>query len=114
MTRPEREGGGASSDTTPVARSWSERLDDPDEPLYTVAVVCDLLGLDSQTLRRLGVALEHGNARPSGNQRRYSRSDIESLAAAVALVQEGIQPNAVGRILDLERQVEVLSRRRAR
>ena len=96
----------------PFARSWSERIDDPDELLYTVAVACDLLGLDSQTLRRLGTALDHNNARPSGNQRRYSRRDIEGLAAALELVEEGFQPSAVGRILDLERQVEELAEQR--
>ncbi|HKY16293.1 MAG TPA: MerR family transcriptional regulator [Microthrixaceae bacterium] len=97
-----------------MARSWSERLEDPDEALYTVAVTCDLLGLDSQTLRRLGEALDHSNARPSGNQRRYSRRDIEALAAAVELMEQGIQPNAINRILDLERRIDDLTENRAR
>lgn len=33
--------------------AWRTRLDDPAEPLFTMAVVCELLATDSQTVRRL-------------------------------------------------------------
>ena len=50
-----------ANQSTSVAEdaSWRARLDDDDEPLYTVAVVCELLSTDSQTLRRLGDAISH-------------------------------------------------------
>jgi MerR family transcriptional regulator/heat shock protein HspR len=84
-------------------RPWQERLNDPDEPLYTVGVAADLLGVDAQTIRRLQVAAVQSSARPSGNQRR--RRDLEMLAAAAELSRDGIAAPAIGRILDLERRV---------
>jgi MerR family transcriptional regulator/heat shock protein HspR len=89
--------------------SWQERLDDPDEPLYTVGVVSDLLGLDTQTLRRLEDAISHASARPSGNQRRYSRRDLEALADAARLASEGNAPAAIATILALERRITELT-----
>jgi MerR family transcriptional regulator/heat shock protein HspR len=86
-------------------RPWQQRLDDPDEPLYTVGVAADLLGVDAQTIRRLQGAAVHASARPSGNQRRYSRRDLEILAAAAVLSKDGINAAAIGRILELERRV---------
>ena len=52
MSRP-RAKAGADPDAT-RARSWQERIGDPDEPVFTVGVAADLLGVDAQTLRRLG------------------------------------------------------------
>ena len=109
MTQRTGRGGGSQPGAAPAPRSWAERIEDPDEPLYTVAVVGDLLGIDSQTLRRLGAAISQTSARPSGNQRRYSRRDIEHLAAASDLANEGYPALAIGRILDLERQVTTLA-----
>lgn len=87
------------------AAPWRARLDDHDEPLYTVAVVCELLSTDSQTLRRLGDAIAHVSARPSGNQRRYSRRDIDLLGSALDLVGDGVPSSAVARILELQHQL---------
>jgi DNA-binding transcriptional MerR regulator len=89
----------------PPARSWRTRLADPDEALYTSAVTADLLGVDVQTLRRLETATGEASDRPSGNQRRYSRHDIERLARAVQLRAEGIPGRALGPIIELEQQV---------
>ena len=108
MTQPKRSGGGSPVGATPRARSLSERLDDPDEPLFTVGVATDLLGIDSQTLRRLEEAIAHTSARPSGNQRRYSRNDLEALADATHLANQGYPAGAVARILELERRVDAL------
>jgi hypothetical protein len=88
-----------------ASRSLAERLDDPDEPLYTMAVAADLLETDDQTLRRLGDALGRRSARPSGNQRRYSRRDLEGLESALDLAREGHPPQSIARILDLQRQL---------
>lgn len=91
---------GAGSD-----RPWRDRLDDPDEPLYTVAIAADLFGVDPQTLRRLADAVDPSPSRPSGNQRRYSRRDLERLGRAHELVAEGHHATSVGRIVELEDQL---------
>jgi len=103
-------GGGAPKGAASSSRSWPQRLDDPDEPLYTVGVAADLLGTDNQTLRRLEEALDRSSARPSGNQRRYSRRDLVSLHAALQLVREGHPPQSAVRILALQDHIEVLER----
>lgn len=87
------------------SRDWRDRLDDRDEALYTVAVAADLLGLDTQSLRRLGEALDHDGRRPSGNQRRYSRNDLELLSRAQQLLGEGHATASIPRIMELERRV---------
>jgi MerR family transcriptional regulator, heat shock protein HspR len=59
-----------------------------EEPLYTIAVAARLTGMHPQTLRkyeRAGLLLP---ARPSGNQRLYSQSDIERLRRIRYLVEE--------------------------
>ena len=105
--QPGKAGGRRSA--APPSRSWQERLDDPDEPLYTVAVAADLLGLDHQTLRRLGDTISQHSARPSGNQRRYSRHDLQALSDAAELTNQRYAGPALARILELERQVQALS-----
>lgn len=62
-----------------------------------MAVAAELLGLDTQALRRLSTAIDQNEARPSGNQRRYSRTDLERLSAAA----EGHNPQSIATILDL-------------
>jgi DNA-binding transcriptional MerR regulator len=74
--------------------------------LYTVGVVAELLGIGTQALRRLEIAAAQESARPSGNQRRYSRQDIERLAAAEALARQGFTGAALSRIIELERRIE--------
>ena len=101
--RPAR--GDATASGVPSTRSWRERLDDPNEPLYTVGIAADLLGVDTQTIRRLQIAAVQTSARPSGNQRRYSRRDLEILAAAADLARDGITAVAIGRIIELQRIV---------
>ncbi len=70
-----------------------------------MAVVSDMLQLDPQALRRLGVAAELEQARPSGNQRRYSRNDLEILSRAAELAAEGTNAAAIARIMELERRL---------
>jgi MerR family transcriptional regulator, heat shock protein HspR len=95
----------------PPRSSWQERLDDPAEPLYTMGVVCELLGVEAQVVRRLDHPEVVGSARPSGNQRRFSRNDIAMLSYALTLAEEGIPLSGISRILVLERE---LSRARER
>ena len=87
------------------ARSWQERIRDPAEPLYTIAVAADLLGVDTQSLRRLSKAIDQGEARSSGNQRRYSRDDLERLDDALRLAADGHNSQSIATILDLTQQV---------
>jgi DNA-binding transcriptional MerR regulator len=84
-----------------LVRSWRDRVEDPDEPLFTMAVAAELLGLDTQTLRRLGDAIDQNEARPSGNQRRYSRTDLERLSDAADLARQGHNAQSITIILDL-------------
>lgn len=84
--------------SAPAGRSWRERLADPDEPLYTMAVAIDLLGTTHHTLRRLESAVEFAGERPSGNQRRYSARDLEVLSALCELHDRGLSPQDVARV----------------
>jgi MerR family transcriptional regulator, heat shock protein HspR len=59
-----------------------------DEPLYTMAVAARLTGMHPQTLRKYERAGLISPARPSGNQRLYSESDIERLRRIQHLVDE--------------------------
>jgi DNA-binding transcriptional MerR regulator len=97
----------------PRRRDWARRLDDPDEPLYTIAVVSDLLDVDQQVVRRLEGEGLMSTARSEGNQRRYSRRDVERLARALDLVEQGMTRPAVVRILILEARVAELEADRA-
>jgi MerR family transcriptional regulator, heat shock protein HspR len=85
-----------------VRNPWEEALDDPEEALYTVGVVADLMGVDPQVVRGYD---KRGLVRPdrSGSgQRRYSRRDIERLSRAMELADEGIPGVGIDRILALE------------
>ena len=87
------------------ASSWQQRLDDPAAPLFTMAVVAEVLGVDQQVIRRLDVDGIMSTARPSGNQRRYSRDDIALIAYAVSLQADGVSRPGIARILELERDL---------
>jgi DNA-binding transcriptional MerR regulator len=93
--------------------SWQQRLDDSAAPLFTMAVVAEVLGVDHQTIRRLDVDGIMQTARPSGNQRRYSRDDVALIAYALSLQAEGVSRPGIARILRLERDVARLSRTNA-
>ncbi len=103
--RAEESGGGAAT-RAPSRRDWRRRLEDPDEPLFTVAVAADLLDLDTQAFRRLSDAFDRSDSRPSGNQRRYSRNDIARLADAIELIAQGHARRSVATILLLTARLE--------
>jgi MerR family transcriptional regulator/heat shock protein HspR len=84
---------------------WQRRLDDPTAPLFTMAVVADVLGVDQQAIRRLDVNGIVQTARPSGNQRRYSRDDVAVIAYALRLQADGVSRAGIARIMELERDV---------
>jgi MerR family transcriptional regulator, heat shock protein HspR len=92
----------------PLRPDWQARLDDPDEPLYALAVVSELLGLDPQVIRRYDNAGVSSAQRTSGNHRRYSRNDIRAIEAAAAMRSGGLSAAAMAEILVLRRQVATM------
>jgi DNA-binding transcriptional MerR regulator len=89
---------------------WQQLLDDPAAPLFTMGVVADVLGVDQQVIRRLDVDGIMSTARPSGNQRRYSRNDVALIAYAISLQDEGVSRQGIVHILSLQRDVARLTR----
>jgi MerR family transcriptional regulator/heat shock protein HspR len=85
--------------------SWQRRLDDPAAALFTIAVVAEVLDVDQQVIRRLDVTGIMETARPSGNQRRYSRDDVAVIAYALRLQSDGVSRAGIVRIMELERDV---------
>lgn len=81
---------------------WEARLDDEDAAVYPIGVVAELLGVSVQVVRRYDEEDLVEPQRSSGGQRRYSRRDIARLARVLELVGEGVSPEGVRRILDLE------------
>jgi MerR family transcriptional regulator/heat shock protein HspR len=88
-----------------VGRSWEERLDDHDEPVYPIGVVAELLNVSVQVVRRYDDQDVVEPERSHGGQRRYSRRDIERLSHVLELADEGISIAGIRRILDLEREL---------
>ena len=86
---------------------WEDVLDDPDQALYPVGVVADLMGVDPQVVRgydKRGLVVPQ---RSEAGQRRYSREDIRRLARAMELAGEGIPSSGIDRILNLEDELAV-------
>lgn len=86
-----------------------DMLDDPDEPLYTVGVVADLMNVDAQVIRGYDKRGLVEPGRSDAGHRRYSRADIQRLSRAMKLADEGIPAAGIERILGLE---DELRRRR--
>src|SRR6476469_4965068 len=80
-----------------------------DEPLYTMAVAVRLTGMHPQTLRKYEKAGLITPARPSGNQRLYSATDIERLKRIQYLVEEkGINVAGLELALGMTDRLELL------
>jgi DNA-binding transcriptional MerR regulator len=88
----------------------------PDDaaPLYTVSQVAALLDLQPAFVRRLdseGVVVPD---RTNGGQRRYSREEVDHIAALVQLMTEGLTLAGAQRIIELENEIAELRRQLAR
>ena len=83
-------------------------LDDPRAPLYSVGQVASMLNVQQAFLRRLDTHDIVSPARSDGQQRRYSRNDIEDVQEAVGLIGEGLTLGGVRRVLDLQEKVRGL------
>jgi DNA-binding transcriptional MerR regulator len=74
-------------------------------PLFTVSQVADLLDLQPAFLRRLDAHEVVTPARSPGGQRRYSQSDIDHIAALVAIMGDGMTLAGAQRIIELENEI---------
>jgi MerR family transcriptional regulator, heat shock protein HspR len=80
-------------------------------PLFSIAAAAELAGMHPQTLRqydRLGLV---SPTRTAGRTRRYSMKDVVQLREISRLSAEGLNLEGIKRILELETQVDFLSRR---
>lgn len=84
---------------------------DEDAPIFAIAVAAELSGMHPQTLRqydRLGLVVP---ARTQGGSRRYSTRHVEQLREVARLSGEGMSLPAIARLIALEEQVHLLTRR---
>lgn len=83
-------------------------IDDENAPIYSVGQVSGMLGLQPAFLRRLDSEDVVRPGRSSGGQRRYSRSDITTVARVADMAADGFSLNGIRRILELEVEVAAL------
>jgi MerR family transcriptional regulator, heat shock protein HspR len=77
-------------------------------PLYVISVAAELAGLHAQTLRsyeRRGLVEP---ARTDGGDRRYSDDDLDRISRITELTDQGLNLTAIGRILELEAELDRL------
>ena len=80
-------------------------------PLFSITAAAELAGMHPQTLRqydRLGLVTP---TRTAGRTRRYSMKDVVHLREISRLSAEGLNLEGIRRILELESEVDRLSRR---
>jgi MerR family transcriptional regulator/heat shock protein HspR len=97
-----------------MAQRESERLqalDDDDAALFSVGQVAALLDVPVRQLRRLDQQGIVTPDRSQGNQRRYSRREIDRLHDALALISDDLTLPAVRRIMELQDRVADLEKR---
>ena len=85
----------------------------PDEvaPLFTVSQAAAMLDMQPAFIRRLDTQGVVCPARSKGGQRRYSRHDLDHIAALASLMGDGMTLIGAQRIIDLENEVADLRRR---
>jgi MerR family transcriptional regulator/heat shock protein HspR len=83
-------------------------LADLDAPRYTVGQVSELLGVRPWFLRRLDTLGLVTPSRSGGAQRRYSRRQLDQVADARALMDDGVSSAGVRKVFELQAQVGAL------
>jgi DNA-binding transcriptional MerR regulator len=83
-------------------------IDDEHAPLYSVGQVSDMLGVQAAFLRRLDTEDVVRPGRSLGGQRRYSRSEVTTVARVADMASDGFGLNGIRRILELEDHVAAL------
>ncbi len=84
---------------------------DEKTPLFSITAAAELAGMHPQTLRqydRMGLV---SPTRTAGKTRRYSMKDVVHLREISRLSSEGLNLEGIRRILELESQVDYLSKR---
>jgi len=82
--------------------------DDHSFPFFTVGQVSAMLDVQQAFLRRLEDFELVAPERSEGNQRRYSRHDINRVTEIVGLVDQGLTLAGVRRVLELQAEVDAL------
>jgi MerR family transcriptional regulator/heat shock protein HspR len=80
-------------------------------PLFSITAAAELAGMHPQTLRqydRLGLV---SPTRTGGRTRRYSMKDVVQLREVSRLSAEGLNLEGIKRIVELESQVDTLTKR---
>jgi DNA-binding transcriptional MerR regulator len=85
-------------------------LPDDDAPLYTVSQAAQLLGMQPAFVRRLDNEGVVCPVRSAGGQRRYSRAELDHIAALAGLMGEGMTLAGAQRIIELENEIADLRR----
>lgn len=83
-------------------------IDDIHAPLYTVGQVSSMLDVQPAFLRRLDSEQLVCPGRSDGGQRRYSRSEIDTIQRVTQLAGEGLTLAGIKRLLALEAEVTAL------
>jgi MerR family transcriptional regulator, heat shock protein HspR len=106
-----RGSGAAPSSTSRVHRSVTV----PDEaaPLFTVSQAAEMLDMQPAFIRRLDTEGVVCPARSPGGQRRYSRVELDHIAALAGLMGEGMTLVGAQRIIELENELAELRRQLA-
>jgi|SRR5690242_4568232 MerR family transcriptional regulator, heat shock protein HspR len=87
-------------------------FDDENAPLFTVGQVAEMLAIKRAFLRRVDDLQVVSPQRTAGGQRRYTRYEIRIIQQVVSMADEGITLQAIRRIIELERQLAVVTRER--
>jgi MerR family transcriptional regulator/heat shock protein HspR len=87
--------------------------DDQSLPFFTVGQVSAMLDVQQPFLRRLEDFELVAPERSDGNQRRYSRDDVDKVSEIVGLIDEGLTLAGVRRVLELQAEVDSLKRQLA-
>lgn len=83
-----------------------DRLDDRDHPTYGMGQAAELLDVPQAFLRSLDAAGLITPARSEGGHRRYSRNQLDRVAALRALADEGHTLASAAEILDLRADLD--------
>jgi DNA-binding transcriptional MerR regulator len=106
-----RPSGAAPSSVSRVRRPVA--IPDAAAPLFTVSQAAAILEMQPAFIRRLDTEGVVCPARSVGGQRRYSRVELDHIAALAALMGEGMTLAGAQRIIELENEVADLRRQLA-
>lgn len=89
-----------------------EPFEDDDLPLYTVGQVAEMLAVKQAFLRRVDQLQVVSPSRSNGGQRRYTRIEVRVIQQVASMADQGMTMPAIRRIIELERQLDEVTRER--